>query len=213
MIPNPKIRCDGPRQSGGSTKISSLTGCEAKTVEITDNDAEAINPEDFEPKRIELDRNLGTRPSNPEKLVHTRFDSNHRCIPIAMQRRALQTWLPDSCDYICSSSRSDLMSSDVLTKLPATFGFIHSCVSHMSCSIAHMCTMSAKKKTQRASLTHPPTTSRRRLVRKLEGNPNAVPPGSSVSCKGTHSGHGVRATVVGCFDHLDPSCASQAREV
>ena len=37
----------------------------AKMVEFKDIDAEAIEPEDLEPRRIELDRNLGT---NPRKI-------------------------------------------------------------------------------------------------------------------------------------------------
>ena len=40
------------RQSGGSTQIPSLTGYEPKVIE----------PEEIEPRRIELDRNLGTDP-------------------------------------------------------------------------------------------------------------------------------------------------------
>ena len=44
--------CDGPRQGGRSTQIPSLTSYEPKLIE----------PEDLEPRRIELDRNLGTDP-------------------------------------------------------------------------------------------------------------------------------------------------------
>ena len=62
MILDPYIPCDVPRQSGGSTQIPSLTGCEPKSVEFKNTDAEAIEPEDLEPRRIELDRNLGTDP-------------------------------------------------------------------------------------------------------------------------------------------------------
>ena len=50
---DPCLPCDDSRQSGGSTQIPSLTGCEPKVIE----------PEDLEPRRIELDRNLGTDPS------------------------------------------------------------------------------------------------------------------------------------------------------
>ena len=93
--------CDGPRQGGRSTQIPSLTGYEPKLIE----------PEDLEPRRIELDRNLGTDPyqvqerfmrdnfqnsslkiwRDLEKLVSICPMSNHRCIPIMTQRRALQT--------------------------------------------------------------------------------------------------------------------------
>ena len=54
--------CDGPRQSGGSTQIPSLTGYEPTSVEIEAIDTEAIEPEDLEPRRIELGRNVGTDP-------------------------------------------------------------------------------------------------------------------------------------------------------
>ena len=46
-------------QSGGSTQIPSLTGCEPKSVEIKAVETEAIEPEDLEPRRIELGSNLG----------------------------------------------------------------------------------------------------------------------------------------------------------
>ena len=54
--------------------------------------------------------------------------------PLVLVMIAQPLALPGSCDYICASSRSDLMSSDVLTRLPqvrANFGSIHSCVSHI----------------------------------------------------------------------------------
>ena len=62
VILDPSIPCDVPRQSGGSTEIPSLTGDEPKSVENNAFDTEAIEPEDLEPRRIELDRNLGTDP-------------------------------------------------------------------------------------------------------------------------------------------------------
>ena len=49
--------CDVPRQSGGSTQIPPLTGYDPKLIE-----AEAIDPEDLEHRKIELERNLGTDP-------------------------------------------------------------------------------------------------------------------------------------------------------
>ena len=48
---------DVPRQSGGSTQIPSITGYEPKLIET-----KAVEPEDLEPKKIELHRNLGTDP-------------------------------------------------------------------------------------------------------------------------------------------------------
>ena len=62
MILDPCISCDVPRQSGGSAQIPFLTGDEPKSVENRTFDTEAIEPEDLEPRRIELDRNLGTDP-------------------------------------------------------------------------------------------------------------------------------------------------------
>ena len=93
MILKPCIPCDGPRQSGGSTQIPSLTGYEPKSVDFKDTETETIDPEDFEPRRIELDRNLGTDPYQIQarfmrnsltedmdefgKLVQTRLTSSH----------------------------------------------------------------------------------------------------------------------------------------
>ena len=70
---------DGPRQSGGSTQIASLTGYEPKTVEFKDIDAEAIEPVDVEPRRNELDRNLGTDPCQ----IQERFMRNNYQNPTA----------------------------------------------------------------------------------------------------------------------------------
>ena len=49
---DPYLPCENSWQSGGSTQIPSLTGYEPYLIE----------PEDFEPRRIELDWNLGTDP-------------------------------------------------------------------------------------------------------------------------------------------------------
>ena len=62
MILDPYKPCDVARQSGGSTQIPSLAGYEPESVEIKVVGTEAIEPEDLEPRRIELDRNLGTDP-------------------------------------------------------------------------------------------------------------------------------------------------------
>ena len=104
---NPQKPCDGPRQSGGSTQIQSLTGYEPKSVEFKDIDTEAIEPEDLEPKKLSWIEILGqirikSRKDlreilllkiwmNLEKLVQTRLTSDHRCITITTQRRALHT--------------------------------------------------------------------------------------------------------------------------
>ena len=62
MIFDQYIPCDVPRQSGGSTQIPSLIGYDPKSVEIKAIDTEAIEPEDPEPRRIELDSKHGTDP-------------------------------------------------------------------------------------------------------------------------------------------------------
>ena len=56
------------RQSGGSARIPSLTGYEPKTVQFKDIDAEAIEPEDVEPRRTELDKSSDRSVSNPRKI-------------------------------------------------------------------------------------------------------------------------------------------------
>ena len=59
-----------------------------KSVEIKATETEAIEPEDLEPRNIELDKILGTE----QYQTQERFTrSTHRCIPIMIQRRALQT--------------------------------------------------------------------------------------------------------------------------
>ena len=57
--PCERSHCDDLRQSGGFTEAVTPTGYEPKT---NVSDVEAISPEDLEPRRIELDRNLGTDP-------------------------------------------------------------------------------------------------------------------------------------------------------
>ena len=73
LVHDPFAPCDVPRQSGGSTQIPSLTGYEPQPVEIKAIDTEAIEPEDLESRRIELDRNLGTEPHQ----IQERFVRNY----------------------------------------------------------------------------------------------------------------------------------------
>ena len=54
LVHDPYLPCEVPRQRVGSTQIPPLTGYEPKSIET-----EAIKPEDLEPRRTELDRNLG----------------------------------------------------------------------------------------------------------------------------------------------------------
>ena len=59
---DPYLPCEDPRQRGGSTQIPSLTGYEPNLIE----------PEELEPRRIELDKNLGTDPyQTQERIMRT----------------------------------------------------------------------------------------------------------------------------------------------
>ena len=69
LILDTYVSCDVPRQSGGSTKIPSLTGYEPKFVENKAIETEAIEPEDLQPRKIELERNLGTDPYQRQERV------------------------------------------------------------------------------------------------------------------------------------------------
>ena len=59
LASDPYLPCEDPRQRGGSTQIPSLTGYEPKV----------IKPENLEPRRIELDRNLGTDPYQTQERI------------------------------------------------------------------------------------------------------------------------------------------------
>ena len=106
--PYERSHCDDLRQSGGSTQTVTPTGYEPKSVETKVIDTEAIEPENLEPRRLELGRNLGTDPCQiqerfmrssltgdiedfSQKLLPMCLTSSHRCIPIMIQRKALQT--------------------------------------------------------------------------------------------------------------------------
>ena len=60
--PDERPHCDDLRQSGGFTLTVTLTGYEPQIIETNVIDSETISPQDLEPRRIELDRNLGTDP-------------------------------------------------------------------------------------------------------------------------------------------------------
>ena len=60
--PYERSHCDDLRQSGGLTQTIIPSGYEPKIIETNVIDSEAISPADFEPRRIELDRNLATDP-------------------------------------------------------------------------------------------------------------------------------------------------------
>ena len=86
---DPYLFSEDPGQSGGSTQIPCLTGYEPKVIE----------PEDFEPRRIELDWNLAKIWMNLAKLVLRCPISSHKCIPIITQRKALQTRILKMVNY------------------------------------------------------------------------------------------------------------------
>ena len=58
--PDERSHCDDLRRSGGFTQTVTPTCYEPKIIETNVIDSEAKSPEDLEPRRIELDRNLGT---------------------------------------------------------------------------------------------------------------------------------------------------------
>ena len=63
-VHDPYLPSEDPRQNGGSTQIPSLTGYEPKSLE-----KKAVEPEDLEPGRIEIDRNLGTDPYQAQERI------------------------------------------------------------------------------------------------------------------------------------------------
>ena len=112
---DPYLPCEVPRQSGGSTQIPSLTGCEPKLIE----------PEDLEPRRIELDRNLGTDPYQTQE----RNIGNNYQNPIAedmdefgkvgVEMSYVQSQIHSDYDSAESIADSDLEDGD-LRKMPSS---------------------------------------------------------------------------------------------
>ena len=106
--PHERSHCDDLRQSGGFTQTVTPTGYEPKVKETTVIDSEAISPEDLEPRRIELERNLGTDPCQIlERFARSSLTENMdgfgkigadvsyiqpQMHLKSTQRRALQTW-------------------------------------------------------------------------------------------------------------------------
>ena len=120
MILDPDIPCDVPRQSGGSTRIPSLTG-QPKSVEINAIDTEAIEPEDLELRRIELDRNLGTGPyQRQERFVRNSITEDMGEFgKVGAEMHSL-------CDLAENTAESDL-EDGVLRKMLASPLKIHTC--------------------------------------------------------------------------------------
>ena len=113
---DPYLPCDVPRQSGGSTQIPSRTGYEPKVIE----------PEDFETRRIELDRNLGTDPYQ----IQERFVRNNYQNPIAedvdefgkvgVEMSYIQSQMHSEQDSAESIADSDLEDEELRKMLAST---------------------------------------------------------------------------------------------
>ena len=65
MVLDPYVPCDDSRRSGGSTRIPSPTGYEPKVIE----------PEDLEPRRIEIDKNHGTDPYQTQERMGDNYQN------------------------------------------------------------------------------------------------------------------------------------------
>ena len=70
-----QLPCDDPRQSDSLTQTSILTGHEPKIIE-TEAGSIASGPKDIEPKRIELDRNLGIDPYQIQENIWGKITQN-----------------------------------------------------------------------------------------------------------------------------------------
>ena len=114
LVHDEYLPCDVPRQSGGSTQIPSLTGYEPNVIET-----EAIDPEDLEPGRIELDRNLGT---DPNQIQERCVRENHQN-PIAedvegfgkvgAEKSYIQSQMHSDYDSAESIAESDLEDGEL----------------------------------------------------------------------------------------------------
>ena len=110
---DPYLPCDVPRQSGGSTRIPSLTGYEPQVIE----------PEDLEPGRIEPGRNLRTDPYQiQERLMRNNYQN-----PIAedvdefgkvgVVMSYIQSQMHSDYDSAESTAVSDLEDGELRTML------------------------------------------------------------------------------------------------
>ena len=118
MILDPYVPCDVPRQSG-STQIPSLTGCEPNSVENKAFDTEAIEPEDLEPRRIELDRNLGTDPyQRQETCVRSSTSEDvDKFGKVGAEMAYFQSQMHSDYDSAESIADSDLEDGELRKKL------------------------------------------------------------------------------------------------
>ena len=113
--------------SGGSTQFPSFTGYEPKTVEFKDIDAEAIHPEDLEPRRNELDRNLGADPNQrQERFVRNSItEGMDELGKVGAEMSYLQSQMHSDDDSAESIADSDLEDGE-LRKMLASPLFLQS---------------------------------------------------------------------------------------
>ena len=121
LIHDECLPCDVPLQSGGSTQITSLTGCEPKVIET-----EAIEPEDLEPRRIELDRNLGTDPyQRQERVVRNSIaEDMDEFGKVGAEMSCIQSQMHSDYDSAESIADSDLEDGE-LRKMLASPLYVH----------------------------------------------------------------------------------------
>ena len=115
LVHDEYLPCDVPRQSGGSTQVSSLTGYEPNVIET-----EAIDPEDLEPRRIELDRNLGT---DPYQIQERFVRENHQNLiaedvvegfgKVGAEKSYVQSQMHSDYDSAASIAESDLEDGEL----------------------------------------------------------------------------------------------------
>ena len=115
MVLNPFSPCEVPRQSGGSTRIPSLTGYEPKSVETKVIETEAIEPEDLEPRKIELDRNLGTDPYQSQERFMRHFftEGVDEFGKVGAETSYLQSQMHSDYDSAESIADSDLKGGEL----------------------------------------------------------------------------------------------------
>ena len=116
MILNPYIPCDGPRQSGGSTQIPSPTGYEHKMIQS----------DDLEPRRIELERNLGTDlHQTPERILRDHYqnpitEDTDEIGKVSVEMPHVQSKIHSDDDSAESIADSDLEDGELRKMLAST---------------------------------------------------------------------------------------------
>ena len=125
-VHDPYLPCDVPRQSGGSTQIPPLTGYEPKHIET-----KAIEPEDLEPGRIGLDRNLGKDPYQMQE----RFMRNNFQNPITEDMDECGKFGAEM-SYIQSQMHSDYESAESIADSDLEDGELRKCwLHHCKCKV------------------------------------------------------------------------------